>query len=1245
MGKPRSASAHRDDARFRARPASIDDDAPTAGCLISSSAAVVFACIRVERARARCVERDGMTSRENSPHLAAGRRIDDDALDDDDDEERPRWMDAKPMIARPRTAETSVSMSEMHSKNFRDERVKDSRDEARARGVYVPPNVEEAKERADAVQPRIMDENGNLKQFSLFDKDVDLGLEFGAGVSGYFIVTVSFAWLFFIAFAMNMPVMYLHYTSTFYASQYEAEPMEVDPPEILPGRPRLSYHSWYVNWHWANPMSASLGTVAPDTVPQREWVVAGAGSGVMRWSTSKVDYIRFAALMDVLSTTMLLLSVPVLLYALRRNQERVERGTATIKDYSVLVTGLPTDVTEEEIRCFFALKYGTVVGVTLVGAECFHVRLQRRRLRLMEDYDEAEAALIAAGNRGGDVTKVRIEKEIVKVERKVAQRRSRTRAKRSSAFVTFDDERSKTACLLYNKRSLLSYAFAFPRNQRFRGKLRFRVKAASEPEDVRYENLHLPNRAWRRVLVFIGAACVACLCYGFLKLLVADKEDRWRQADMFPDILAEDIGIVIALGEADDIQATHAAQFRTACKPKLEQCGTAFSRQDTYVGLTWGSPGYVFYDYPNATLQDRHYAQEDLVRDLRRCADHPERCPGVDTQDCYACFCASLKYGLPKQVVRLYNKPIRAACEPYLRNGPGEYYNWLWNALLITLMNLILSLVAPALVAIERLQTYSATNALKTKIIFAVRYFNVAITYTLLNANFHHVGKYFPLLKQMFGLKGEYSDFTPEWYNDVGLVLFMAIMLNAMMRCMTRVFVDVGYFLRKKIACSTKHTQKKLNEAFEGPVFDIGGKVGDVCFTTMAAMTFASGMPILYLVLSMYFVLISAYDYRLLFKVCQTPERLRARLPKSAVKVLFASLAMHAFLGMWMYSYHWTPDLLEPSKPFADSIINKHDPLAYAIGGASLNPAHDNDAMMAVVAADGVATRYMNTYVNSTMGSVTETSEVAGAPRRQLRFTERPFSEAGMPFMGLCFAVIGAAGLWAIAYRIANLGKSSRKQILSSHKKLPLFQDAVLTGLLVGSDTYDPQEQRAYAFLMDKKLSKKRALTAQLRGDAPDRGDSVNSRDAFGTTEPMTHANDVALVKKDSRYNVNRDYDGGAPWVRQTRLYGGEDLRRGRGSRGTHQRDGGHGHAYVVADVRALGGANDYTHRENDAYDAYDDDDDRESADFSGSDLDTDGTLADDASTQPSERYESEYDDMDDNAGDGAYSRRPAWLN
>lgn len=1236
---------HRDDDDDARLHVSIDDGAPTARCVTPSSRAYG---IRV-RPSVRASTANGMTStRENSPHLAAGRRFNDAELDDDDafDDERPRWMDAKPMIARPRTAETSVSMSEMYAKRFRDERVKDSRDEARARGVYVPPNAEEAKARADAVQPRIMDENGNLKQFSLFDKDVDLGLEFGAGVSGYFIVTVAFAWLFFMAFAMNLPVMYLHYTSTFYASQYEAAPMEVDPPEMLPGRPRLSYHSWYVNWHWANPMSASLGTVAPDTVPQREWVVAGEGSGVMRWSTSKVDYIRFAALMDVLSTTMLLLSVPVLLYALRRNQERVERGTATIKDYSVLVTGLPTDVTEEEIRCFFAIKYGTVVGVTLIGAECFHVRLQRRRLKLMEDYDEAEAALIAAGNRGGDATKVRIENEIVKVERKIAQRRSRTRAKRSSAFVTFDDERSKISCLLYNKRSLLSYVLAFPRNERFRGKLRFRVKAAPEPEDVRYENLHLPNRAWRRALVFIGATCVACLCYGFLKLLVAAKEDRWRQADMFPDILAEDIGIVIAHGEADDVRATHAAQFKTACKPKLEQCGTAFSRQDTYVGVTWGSPGYVFYDYPNATLQDRQYAQEDLVRDLRRCADYPERCPGVDTQDCYACFCASLKYGLPEQVVSLYNKPIRAACEPYLQNGPGEYYNWLWNALLITLMNLILSLVAPALVAIERLQTHSATNALKTKIIFVVRYFNVAITYTLLNANFHRVGKYFPLLKQMFGLKGEYSDFTPEWYNDVGLVLFMAVMLNAMMRCVTRIFVDVGYFLGKKIACSTKHTQKKLNDAFEGPVFDIGGKIGDVCFTTMAAMTFASGMPILYLVLSMYFVLISAYDYRLLFKVCQTPERLRARLPKSAVKVLFASLAIHAFLGMWMYSYHWTPNLLEPSKPFADSIVNKHDPLAYAIGGAPLNPAHDNAAMMAVVSADGDATRYMNAYVNATMGSVTETSQVAGAPRRQIRFAERPFSEAGMPFMGLCFAVVGAAGLWAIANKIANLGKSSRREIISSHKKLPLFQDAVLTGLLVGSDTYDPQEQRAYAFLMDKKRSKKRALTEQLRGDAPDRGDSVNSRDAFGAGAPMTKANVVALVKKDSRYDVERDYDGGAPWVRQSRLYGGEDLRRGRGSRGTHQRDGGHGHTYVVADIRALGGANDYTHRENDAYDAYDDDEDRASADFSGTDLDTDGTLADDASTQPSERYESEYDDMDDdNAGDGAYSRRPAWLN
>ena len=80
---------------------------------------------------------------------------------------------------------------------------------------------------------------GNWKNFKYFDSEVDLGLEFGAGVSGYFFVLRAFACLFFAAFALNLPVMFVNYTSTYYASHYEAEPETATAPtaDALSGRP------------------------------------------------------------------------------------------------------------------------------------------------------------------------------------------------------------------------------------------------------------------------------------------------------------------------------------------------------------------------------------------------------------------------------------------------------------------------------------------------------------------------------------------------------------------------------------------------------------------------------------------------------------------------------------------------------------------------------------------------------------------------------------------------------------------------------------------------------------------------------------------------------------------------------------------------------------------------------------------------------------------------------------------------
>ena len=93
------------------------------------------------------------------------------------------WAPATPARAR---ADARIVAEKISTKAFEDTRVKDHRDVERDRGVYLPPSAKEAATHADSTQPRLLSEDGKLEKFKYFDSEVDLGLEFGAGVSGYF---------------------------------------------------------------------------------------------------------------------------------------------------------------------------------------------------------------------------------------------------------------------------------------------------------------------------------------------------------------------------------------------------------------------------------------------------------------------------------------------------------------------------------------------------------------------------------------------------------------------------------------------------------------------------------------------------------------------------------------------------------------------------------------------------------------------------------------------------------------------------------------------------------------------------------------------------------------------------------------------------------------------------------------------------------------------------------------------------
>jgi hypothetical protein len=548
-------------------------------------------------------------------------------------------------------------------------------------------------------------------------------------------------------------------------------------------------------------------------------------------------------------------------------------------------------------------------------------------------------------------------------------------------------------------------------------------------------------------------------------------------------------------------------------------------------------------------------------------------------------------------------------------------------------MNQILTVVVPMLAELERFKTHAQTNARKTQLILIAKYVNTALLYPLLNADISQAAKYLPILNGIFGLRGEYPDFISQWYNDVGLVIFFVVLLSVTIGTIKRLFASAFTIIRRKVGKATAKTQKKLNDAFEGPELDIGTNCGDVAFKVLVALTFSSGMPFLYLVLAMYFVLTYVYDLHLLVHVCRRPERMKISVAKYVIRVLLFGVGAHCLFGFWMWSYHWSPDITKP-KDMSQSIAQKNSPMAYAIGGLHYNPPHNNTELTYTVAITGSAKDYILDYQRVNIGSITDEDKIEGPPRLPLRFAERPWSQNGAPFMILMIIVAGASLMWWITYTVHHWG-TSRSRIIADRKNLPRLHNAMAAGILIGATSYQPRMLRRYRFLFEnerKKVAPGDADKHSTQDNVSRRGDSVNSRDEDYYEQDMYDD----INKYDDGYNVS-DYQGGAPWGTQAdvSLYGGAHKYRGRGSRGTTQRDGGHGHVYdegIPVDVRALGVSTDYNHLANNDFNA----DDEAGSDFEYSDSEN-GTLVDDASTQRSDSGEDEY------AND--QSRRPSWLN
>lgn len=171
-------------------------------------------------------------------------------------------------------------------------------------------------------------------------------------------------------------------------------------------------------------------------------------------------------------------------------------------------------------------------------------------------------------------------------------------------------------------------------------------------------------------------------------------------------------------------------------------------------------------------------------------------------------------------------------------------------SVVVNVVNTILKLIIIALITNIGEDTKSAMMRSIMVGVFVTQFFNTAVLLPLSSANLTELNV--PIINTY--AKGPYTDFTEEWYKDIGALLIEAMIINSIMPViefginwgLKFVFRLLDRSFTKDIYRSKKRSIQLYIDTFSGPEYMIHFRYStilNVCFVTMM---YGTALPILY---------------------------------------------------------------------------------------------------------------------------------------------------------------------------------------------------------------------------------------------------------------------------------------------------------------------------------------------------------------------------------------------------------------
>jgi hypothetical protein len=236
-------------------------------------------------------------------------------------------------------------------------------------------------------------------------------------------------------------------------------------------------------------------------------------------------------------------------------------------------------------------------------------------------------------------------------------------------------------------------------------------------------------------------------------------------------------------------------------------------------------------------------------------------------------------------------------CQDYLRKNIQSQTLTYFASFIVLLVNVAIEKLLKRLSAFEKHNNEDERGLSTFLRLFILKYINTTLVFFINNNNV--------ILQKIFGVvTPSTTEFTADWFNTIGVTVIL-VQLGDVFSCHGDKFIKwFAYERSKRLSRSreTALTQDDLNQVQVGPEFEFAFSYAQLLSTIFCCFTFSTGIPILYVICMVNFLLYYFVEKYLFIHLYRIPPHFGNNVGKRATAILPYAFVLHLVMSIWMLS-------------------------------------------------------------------------------------------------------------------------------------------------------------------------------------------------------------------------------------------------------------------------------------------------------------------------------------------------------